>query len=812
MIFKPYKRLYVIGPNFGSPPVGDTLHLKPGSCLEMDEGAEICVSDGGVFIDENSCTSLTTGACFCSFANSTIEYRGANPVINNGAFLVIMDNGNLRLADSTVLTIDGTGSYIYMAPRSKIYLGTGSKIEVKNGAHIICDSTQFICPTSWQGIVLENAGSQTEIKNCTFNNAQTFISILNTSTGAYLNKSIKDNIFNVPSGGIGVYAENVFRIFLYGNKFNMTSNSGKGLHLLNTIIPTSEGSYDLKMIGNEFTGGQVQAALIAQTTEYLPIYFYGNKFLGTALYNIVGRKLVGNIKQNTNLTSTSTTGFHFTQSIPLLYNNKLSTSGNSIYLGSNSFPRMAPVIDPYADFLWYGGRNQLSSSGMDNIYIQSGYPITDYGTNSFTISSTQNFHIEGYLPDSTGAWYYTRNNCWYGNSGMPWTNLKKLDSIPVPPLYQNPNYNCNYTYTEDTPVIDDLGDGIYDTVIVTETNTSDTIALDEVSYGQAAFYHEESNYSMAIIEYKSLIDSFPGSSYINAVPDLLYDCYSSLDTSGSQDATDSLFSDLKLYMENKINSAQYDKTFNDECYDVILMCEAMMENYYDALTGYEFISLYHPDPETRLLASMDYSDIEDLLGEGGGLNNKPVNIENRKKTLDRLSDRDPVIKIIKKGYEKQSKDLDKRQTKEDKIKRVRVNSEVDMNVQRNLYSSRNLTKEEKRIRNNENILVLLSIGEVMTGRKDEIVNVIPNSYKLEQNYPNPFNPTTTISYSIPKDGLVNIRVYDITGREIRTLVNEIKVTGNYSIVFNGSNLSSGVYFYKIEAGDFVQTKRMVLIK
>lgn len=89
---------------------------------------------------------------------------------------------------------------------------------------------------------------------------------------------------------------------------------------------------------------------------------------------------------------------------------------------------------------------------------------------------------------------------------------------------------------------------------------------------------------------------------------------------------------------------------------------------------------------------------------------------------------------------------------------------------------------------------------------------IPKEYALNQNYPNPFNPSTTISYDIPKDGLVKIKIYDITGREIKTLVNELKTAGRYAVSFNGGNIASGIYFYRIEAGDFIQTKRMMLIK
>lgn len=80
------------------------------------------------------------------------------------------------------------------------------------------------------------------------------------------------------------------------------------------------------------------------------------------------------------------------------------------------------------------------------------------------------------------------------------------------------------------------------------------------------------------------------------------------------------------------------------------------------------------------------------------------------------------------------------------------------------------------------------------------------------NYPNPFNPATTINYAIPKDGKVEIKVYDMLGREVATLVNEYKTAGKYEVTFNADNLSSGVYLYTIRAGDFSETKKLMLMK
>ena len=85
-------------------------------------------------------------------------------------------------------------------------------------------------------------------------------------------------------------------------------------------------------------------------------------------------------------------------------------------------------------------------------------------------------------------------------------------------------------------------------------------------------------------------------------------------------------------------------------------------------------------------------------------------------------------------------------------------------------------------------------------------------FRLAQNYPNPFNPTTNITYVLPKTENVSLKVYDVLGREVATLVNEVKPAGVYTVPFNASNLASGVYFYKLQAGSFVQTKKMMLVK
>ncbi len=107
-------------------------------------------------------------------------------------------------------------------------------------------------------------------------------------------------------------------------------------------------------------------------------------------------------------------------------------------------------------------------------------------------------------------------------------------------------------------------------------------------------------------------------------------------------------------------------------------------------------------------------------------------------------------------------------------------------------------------------LLVDDFEDTMVPVRDELT--LPNSFKLFQNYPNPFNPTTSIKYTASTIQYVNLTVYDVLGREIKTLVNEEKNPGEYEVKFNASHLPSGTYFYRLSVGNYTETKKMLLIK
>ena len=103
-------------------------------------------------------------------------------------------------------------------------------------------------------------------------------------------------------------------------------------------------------------------------------------------------------------------------------------------------------------------------------------------------------------------------------------------------------------------------------------------------------------------------------------------------------------------------------------------------------------------------------------------------------------------------------------------------------------------------------------GQFEYSKAIEVDFGVPKKFELSQNYPNPFNPTTTIRFNLPEAGNVKLTLFNILGQELQTLVNEFKESGVHTINFNASELNSGMYIYKIEAGTFVQTRKMTLVK
>lgn len=777
---------------------GSFLKLLPQSVVDLAPGADIVCANGS-YIEADGSTINGSSSAITIPPGTELKIKG-NVSINNTA-INIQSGGKLTIDNNAVLNLSGTASFNIISSGAIVTIGSNASINVNNRAALQATNINFTS-SAWNGITFNNANCI--LNGCTFSNAPNALRFYNTAIGAAIPKGIRNCTFNVPANGQGIYAENIYRFIADGNTFNL-SGGAWGLFTRNYISDNPESIesapiYDLKVINNTFSNGLYQAFLWAGTSSYLPFYVYNNTFNGTCTYNLAGRRIGGDIKNNRINGNSTGIGIALWEANPNVFGNVMTTAGNTMLLNS-AYPNLAPVRNSNNQLVWYGGKNTLTSSQNDNIYISLGYPITNLGLNSFTIQNASKYHIEGYLPDSVQQYYWCLNNCWVGNGTIPKTNLRRVSSTAIVP----PNYltlSCRFDHITLNEDIDSLGDSIYDTVEVTDDLSGSSAGDDEVLYSQGQEYEDNDNYPEAINQYKTLVNLYPASLYANTALYSLYDCYEALDTSGMAEMSDELFGDLRLYLNQKIESDSYNSQFVDAAYNLVLSCEAQMKNLEIALTGYEFIATYHPDPETRLLASMDYSDIEAMMsgGEGGGESgskNSPENTEDDKK---------PILDVVKKAYKKIEKKIELKAERLSKENKTDLTERISSNLQ-----SRGLTQEQKSEQNLKNFTLLsrLSIGEL---NQDESEKIIPRKYQLSQNYPNPFNPVTTINYDLPKDGLLRLKVYDITGKEILTLVNEFKAAGSYQVQFDGTKFSSGVYFYRIEAGLFVETKRMVLVK
>ena len=277
------------------------------------------------------------------------------------------------------------------------------------------------------------------------------------------------------------------------------------------------------------------------------------------------------------------------------------------------------------------------------------------------------------------------------------------------------------------------------------------------------------------------------------------------------------------------------------------MCDANMLNYDDAANGYEFISLFHPDPDIRLNASWDYAEIEALMGGGygGGEKNLGIGISdlefnklteltnlkeiNEMNRIEEVMSNDPVMMKVKEVYDKTIKERSERNERSGKQIKDNFNNEENYVIseqsiieresdkfknekaRRNIFELKNLNRQELEKRRVEDMLLSAKDSRSAEFENDETVS-IPSDFELYQNYPNPFNPVTKISFELPNDAKVKLIVYDLLGREIKSIVNNHLMSGKYTFEFEGSSFVSGVYFYKLEAGTFSQTKKMLLIK
>ncbi len=582
------------------------------------------------------------------------------------------------------------------------------------------------------------------------------------------------------------------------------------------------------------------------TSNVLPYYIKSNNFNSANLIGLIGMKISGTIKDNYTSSFNTQMGIHLINSSPNLYQNTIASKNVALHLVGHCYPNLAPYF--YNNqAIWTGGKNRLSSQFNDNIQLASpGNVYTNFGENRFHVFDTTNssYHIYGWVDTSVTS-YNAINNCWYPDGIAKIYLRRNGTTTPIQTITGITTIDCAHEIDPNGWEIDYLGNGIYDSVKMSMDNSGQIPSAEEILKEQGNQYLENSFFMDAISTYKNLIDNYPNYYYLPKTAIQLYSCYEYLDISPLQSQRNILYGNLKIYLEAKLNSNDYkNEEFTDICYENITMCEANMINYDAASNNYEFIALYHPDPDVRLTASWNYAEVQALInsGNGGGERDLGLGISlasrsgdlelnklkeiNEIKRIDDIVSNDPIMSKMKESYgkiktvrkENMKKEINiesnTMQTSQTVNNDLRTSVEFDKikedKAKRNIFELKNLSPENLEKRRIEDLL-LTSKSFKNESDNNEIVN-LPLQFNLSQNYPNPFNPKTKINYELRFANYVSIIVYDVLGKEVGSLVNQKQNAGRYEIEFDGSNFSSGVYFYKLTTDDFTSVKRMILLK
>ncbi len=355
-------------------------------------------------------------------------------------------------------------------------------------------------------------------------------------------------------------------------------------------------------------------------------------------------------------------------------------------------------------------------------------------------------------------------------------------------------------------------------------------------YDSARVNMRRRNYTGVKTYCAELIGNYPSTYEAISSLQLLYMSSIAVDT------TTSGITALKTYYESLILNNGSNTALVKISNYLVQKCKVSLGNYSSALSGFQQIINNNPYSYEGLLARWDYMATSLLAPGGGGESMKqpPLNLplsggdglvsindispyqgetewgsygDDDKSPFTKEQKQD-IRKSVNTAFEITKNDDDRKlKTLEENTKKGDVNSAKEL---RQMKTLKEIVKTERPKTMIEHIRIVSSDVQKVFGSTAPVSDIknnnVPEVFSLWQNFPNPFNPVTTIKYALPKDVKVVIKIYDILGREIRTLVNEIRKAGYYDVKFDMSSYASGVYFYRIEADNFVQSKKMVLVK
>ncbi|MBI5404059.1 MAG: T9SS type A sorting domain-containing protein, partial [Ignavibacteriae bacterium] len=476
--------------------------------------------------------------------------------------------------------------------------------------------------------------------------------------------------------------------------------------------------------------------------------------------------------------------------------------------------------------------------------------------------STNSYHLFGYFPG-----YYTESsidetsNCFkldntpIVESNLPIEDVKWIgDETDI--AFNFFSYDCGQNGSGDNLIVD-YGNGVSDTISSSPYGSSGGVpniqtVTPKKMYDSLCIAIRLKNYAQAKSKCYNLLNSYADSVQgLNAISKL-YLLAVSFDTSAVS------ANECKTFLNTLILNHPNNLPLVRKCNYYIQKCKVRLKEYQSALTGFQQIIQQNPYTYEALLASWDYAAthlLDSLNGHSGGLPNVQFSMDNvqlEEQTLNELiipegSEGDAFIndyieKLDKILFNDDDKDKftkeerktisssivtaldDSKKKAKNHIETLKSKSEkgdsyakVELKVMKTINEVVRIKKPKTIFEHINSVNKdIQKLNTVKNEAVKKVTNIIPTTYSLSQNYPNPFNPVTKINYELPKDGKVKIVIYDILGRQIKTLVNnEIKQAGRYTVEFNGTQYASGVYFYRIQVEDgkgFTAVKKMVLIK
>lgn len=508
-------------------------------------------------------------------------------------------------------------------------------------------------------------------------------------------------------------------------------------------------------------------------------------------------------------------GIKLDNSSPYIYNNDIYNNGVGLYCENSSNPVLSPSF-LQNQTLYIGGYNRIFNNLNEEIYCNNNsfvplsLPILSYGFNSIYDGNQDCLINIGNI--NSDVTYSVENNYWGGGSpqgrlcpqNVNYIFLPYLAGEPDPPAQCEPyiesSNNSNMsgaTLLFGSANIDDYNGNInsaiakYKLLVDPVNNIQLSLAsiskiLYSISKDTTADYYALENY------YLYLSNLYPTDTLFSHRASS-YSTFSDVEQPAYPEAID----EYQAVINNPLNEVERHYAYIDKLRTIRLMLDSLLNGYDNGPMSYNMNELQLKTTLENILNFKVTNNSQNTLKDDFEKNSNTKNIKNEKLISSiTKSDKNNQINKIYKSFNLENINLS-----------VLSNTEK-VSLLNNIIAFKLF--EFSILNDNHNTRPL---DRMNIQRKYSLkTNNLPKVFKLYQNYPNPFNPISRIKYDIPQSSKVLIKIYDLLGREVKTLVNETKEPGTYEAYFNGINLASGVYIYKIEAGTFVESKKMVLIK